>query len=416
MAKRWHVRRGDDSVGPFTADQLRGMAGGGMLAPDAAVRREDRPEGRWVRADQLRGLFAAASGEADDSGPPGEREFFEEVGDGERRRGPRTAGRGRGPRGGGGRSARRGRDARDDAFEDASGDDDTVPVAPPTAGDLETRHPLDLLLPAVRAALPEVTCRAVDRGVWHLGRWPQWFTLAAFFLYGVTAGLKVDGVQLMAVAALATTGLLLLQYWAQRTSGAIRAVVAAVPVRVRSRAVVDGCAATAPLGAAAVPAWMRLTGFQTDVRPVYLLPAVLGAFAALLYLGVLALHPGMLNVRADPAVSAGEEAVGVLSLVLRLVLQFVPVAYAVGMTVDPLPLLAATGDLLQGGGAGLDGLIDGPLTQLWVLWVAALPLSGYAAFLRYSLLIDLIGGQFLLIRTLAHAAPGRPVDLATPDD
>ena len=185
-------------------------------------------------------------------------------------------------------------------------------------------------------------------------------------------------------------------------------MVAAVPVRVRSRAVVDGCAVTALCGAAAIPAWMLLTGFQWNVRLWVLLPAAAGAGGALLYVGVLALHPDLLNVRADPAVSAGEEAVGVLALVLRLALRFVPVAYAVGMTVAPLPLLAATGDLLQGGKAGLEGLIDGPLTQTWVLAVAALPLAAYAAFLTLSLLIDLVGGQFLLVRTLAADRPAGP--------
>ena len=113
----------------------------------------------------------------------------------------------------------------------------------------------------------------------------------------------------------------------------------------------------------------------------------------------------MVIVRADPAVSAGEEAV---SRVLRLALRFVPVAYAVGMTLAPFPLLAAAADLVQGGKAGIEGLGNGPLTQIWVLWAAAPPLAAYLTFLAYSLLIDLIGGQFALIRALAAARPGAP--------
>ena len=383
-SRRWHVNTGGAVAGPFTAAQLRGLAAADMLTRDTAVRREDRPDAAWVRAERLGNLFPPVEGRAAE---PGEREFFEEVD----------------AYGGG-------RDAPPDGGPGGTEAVTAVPAGPDATdpGEPATGHPLDLLLPAARELLPERTCVAVNRGIWNLGRWAQWFTLAAFAVYGLTLALKIDSVQAVVIAGLSSVGLLLLQFWAQRTGGAIRAVVAAVPVRVRSTAVVDGVVVSALCGAVALPGWLWLTLFQMNVPPKVFVPAVLGAAGGLLYLAVLALHPGLMNVRADPDVGAGEEAVGVVSLILRLALTFIPVAYAVAMTAAPFPLLAAAGDLWGGESAGIDQLVNGPLTQAWVLTVAGLPLAGYLAFLLCSLVTDLFAGQFAMVRavTAARGAAG----------
>ena len=83
MSDVWYIKRGDQTIGPFDAGQLRAMTGTGQLLPVDLVARGDG--GKWVPASQVKGLLAPpaanppvrpaapaeASGESFDFGPSG---------------------------------------------------------------------------------------------------------------------------------------------------------------------------------------------------------------------------------------------------------------------------------------------------------------------------------------------------------
>ena len=64
MASEWFYRTiGVQQVGPISSDELRNLAQRGMLSHDTLVK--NSPEGPWVPADRVKGLFSPVTGVGD---------------------------------------------------------------------------------------------------------------------------------------------------------------------------------------------------------------------------------------------------------------------------------------------------------------------------------------------------------------
>lgn len=101
----------------------------------------------------------------------------------------------------------------------------------------------------------------------------------------------------------------------------------------------------------------------------------------------LCLNPSLLNINILPASTAGEEAIGVLTFVLKALLRLVPIAFGVGVIVGDFEILAAIMRVFR----NEDYSVMGASASAWmVLGSAALPLVSYVLFVLNYLLLDVI--------------------------
>ncbi len=101
----------------------------------------------------------------------------------------------------------------------------------------------------------------------------------------------------------------------------------------------------------------------------------------------LCLNPVLLNIGIVPASTAGEEAIGVVTLAMKALLRLVPIAFGVGVIVGDFQIVAAIVRVFR----GLEGPMNGASSATWqVLGSAALPLIGYLLFILNYLALDII--------------------------
>ena len=105
----------------------------------------------------------------------------------------------------------------------------------------------------------------------------------------------------------------------------------------------------------------------------------------------IALHPSMVNIEVGAEVSAGEEAIGILSLAVKTIVRLVPMAFGIGAILGSIALIAATFTMIRSGDptAALSAL---RLITTCVL----LPFFSYILFAFYHLLIDLLRSILVL--------------------
>jgi hypothetical protein len=117
------------------------------------------------------------------------------------------------------------------------------------------------------------------------------------------------------------------------------------------------------------------------------------AFILCEYLAFIALQPAALSISVAPASRAGEEAIGILSFLVKLGLRLVPVAYGVGVVWGAMVLFYACYlALMVSGPAGNSRAAEETAASgaRIVQYSAASPLVSYVLFLFYYLSIDLI--------------------------
>jgi hypothetical protein len=160
---------------------------------------------------------------------------------------------------------------------------------------------------------------------------------------------------------------------------------------------------------AGITAFLAAVEASFQMSPYVSLLLGLGALIAFGYLAIVALHPAALGVLIAPEVGPGEEAIGIFSFLLRLLLRGVPVAFGVGVIVGALTIAYVCGL-----GLGLSGAekaaSEGPqaaktlrdiletatLARGSLLRCAALPLAAYLAFLLGNLILSLWGAVLSL--------------------
>jgi hypothetical protein len=191
------------------------------------------------------------------------------------------------------------------------------------------------------------------------------------------------------------------QFSAMRFIGAGAALIATSPTRLNSKSFLECVGLFAVLGAATLLIGGVITAIRADsFLPI--IPAVLIS-AFLTYLGLVALHPGEVNVNLEPGASAGEEAISVFSFFSKAGLKLTPLFFCLfamlgaiatifsmserGATASeqmlsflPIPLGSATA---VGASVGTAVLLFGCL----------LPVLNYLAFLLSYLVIDLLRAQ-----------------------
>lgn len=382
----WYYVQDNKRQGPVSAMELKALADAGKLRPDDLVLREGMDGG--VPARRVKGLFDTESPTPSSPGAPVSESS---------EAGPMVV------------------------------EPQAVPVAPemPFPGGVgipENRvrgfeksltafqraregsavHLFDVILNMMRNAFPatlvEATC--------------QTFSLVGYYtLYGamllvlvVTSLQSLDAKQFsfFGWGLAGVIGLVVLQYTASRFLPALDRLNQSSPGRVCSTAFLD-CLALLLLGLG-VAAVLGLVVYAVQESEYLMILLAVELFIAAELAAFVAVGPETVSITVSQETRAGEEALGVWTFLLKLILKLAPVLFGLGVLHGTAELLYAL--VLLAGRKGVVSLFIGRGLVV-LLCAAAIPMIIYILFLSSYLMIDLmralLGLPRLLTQTLNRA-------------
>lgn len=112
----------------------------------------------------------------------------------------------------------------------------------------------------------------------------------------------------------------------------------------------------------------------------------LGAFALCDLVAWVALHPSMANIVISDEANAGEEAIGILSFLVKSIVKMVPMAFGVGTFFGMVAMIMASIKMLFNGG----NMEAGRFAFNLMVVSALLPFASYVLFAVYHLTVDVL--------------------------
>ncbi len=173
--------------------------------------------------------------------------------------------------------------------------------------------------------------------------------------------------------------LLILQYTADKFLSAGDSLIKSSPSRLGSEAFLN-CLA---LVAEAVGIVVLVASIAQRSWSQFIIG--LGFWAICDAIAYIAINPELANIKVSKNTAAGEEAIGILSFVVKAVVRIVPFAFGVGALIGSVAILVATIGVIFKGEEAIGG---NPVH--FVLMCALLPFASYILFAVYHLIIDVL--------------------------
>ncbi|NQT15619.1 MAG: DUF4339 domain-containing protein [Planctomycetes bacterium] len=199
------------------------------------------------------------------------------------------------------------------------------------------RHVFDLVLEFARG---QFTLQFVDltSKIFTLaGHYGLYAAMVVLFAFSLLLGVRMNEVNTILLGTGGVVILLVLQYAAGRFFEALETLNRSTPGKMASGAFLDCFALLHVFGGLVALLGLAVMAVQTG--PILLVLPAIATFILCQYVAVLALNPESLNLTIVSQTTAGEEAIGVLSFLVKLGLRIVPVAFGVGVVWGALVLL-----------------------------------------------------------------------------
>ena len=375
----WYYAKDNAQHGPVSAVELKQLADRGQLGPGDLVWREGM--GDWIPAKKVKGLFEEEGPAAPAAAAPVEAP-------------PKAAPVGGAP----------------PTFERST-------TAFARSRQQPARHLFDHLLEFARGQFTSQFIESTSRIFTFGGHYGLYLAVGVLLAFNLFLGVKTNQVNIVLLGMAEVVILLVLQYVASRFSAALERLNRSTPARMSSAAYLDCYALLNMFGGLVVLLGLAVLAVQTGLLSL-VLPAI-AVFILCQYVAILALNPESLGLSIAPEATAGEEAIGVLSFLVKLSLRLVPVAFGVGVVWGTITLLYAAFLVLAppedpGKAMGFLGpdapppmfmsddssrgellkLLPAQVTASTARWIligsAALPFVAYVLFLVLYLSIDLM--------------------------
>jgi len=285
---------------------------------------------------------------------------------------------------------------------------DTIPSRPPaTATAAKTLNAISetlsgfvgkLVALATRALTPEHIGR-VTAGARLVGNYAVLAGIAFALIHAIIAAVRHKSLLVFVIGVCVALAIVVAHYAAGRFMDSSDKIIAGTPGRVSSKAFLECAGLFLLLGAIG----MFAGGIYTSIRLSSAVPLISAiVIAPLLALAAtIALNPGSVGIETGEAVSAGEEAIGLLSFCLKIWLKLVPALFC---------LLALAGCVVtvwgyfnqNVGSAGISGIsspvplpfisqfmVSGMAGPSLVLYACVTPIIVYLSFIFWNLGLDL---------------------------
>jgi hypothetical protein len=356
----WFYAKGDKHFGPVNAGELKRMATAGELKPDDLVWREGMAE--WTIARNVRGLFE------------------EEVKPAGRQNAGNAAGQAPG--------------APPKVVEPAAvaspAPAATPSVLTPAAAQVQpaqasSKHLFDLLLDLVRKQFSAGFVETTSKQFVTFGKFGLYAAMALSLVFALLMAIKVHNYELLFQGIIYFVILAVLQYVGVRFCDVLERLNRSTGANVSSTAFLD-CFALLSIAIGVTSLIGSLVPAILAKEFWWIIPGLAG-FIVSQYLAFIALNPSTINVNLVPESRAGEEALGLISFLVKSLAKLVPVIFGSFAAVGSLLLLYASVEIFTSESmiAELNAL------NAWYILVrsAALPFVAFLIFLLIFLLLDL---------------------------
>jgi hypothetical protein len=332
----WYYHHAGEQAGPVSWKKLQELAESGGIDPDDLVWKEGTPD--WTPARSVKDLYPEGAVPPPAKGPP------------------------------------------------------PVPKVKKPRGPIKVRDFLphikvvEALLELLRKTFSEKLLDQVDRWAKIVGNIAYMAAAVFGFLFFVIYAIKASSLPLFFVALAIIPVAALLQYAALLFLDAGKTVIAKSPSELSTPAVLDCFGLVSFVGAIAYLIGGIVLAFSGGGFMAF--AAGLGAALVLLYVGSTALNPSAVNVEVGGKTSAGEEAISIVSFLMKLgLLRIIPFVFGIGATVGLIYVFYLYYPMFK----------DAPMLAAFVqpaytgvLGIALLPFIGYLLFLVYYLVFDLL--------------------------
>lgn len=340
MSNDWYYENGGKRHGPVAPAALKQLADSGEIRPDTLVWRQGMPQ--WAQAKAVKGLFtgnvgAAAPAAAPSPAPP-----------------PRAAAR----------------------------------WQPSFQFDASDWHLFDVPIAFARRYCPSDLPATISGVAGKAGVYSLYAAAAFVLLGGIVATIRGGMVRSFAIAALVSFLVLVAQYVAQRLIGACDVAIQSNK-SVLSSLAIPHCAFVVS-AAAAIGGALSLWWAAAELGEVKLFLGGVAVLAVGAFAAIVAIQPSGVSVDVNPDCRVGEEAVGVLTFLLKVFLRCAPIAFAAAVGFATFDAASVVLDILRGREDGLF-LFRRITTAIGYLFAAAsIPLAAYMTMLVYYLTLDVI--------------------------
>jgi len=369
-AMQWYYAKGDRQLGPVGTAELKQLAASGSLEPQDLIWREGMDD--WVPAENVKGLFEGESKRppAAAPAPPKAASPAAEIPEPETPIGEMQSEPPQSPGVPGiGKAAR------------------VFVHSPRRAADVQgrPRHLFDIAMDLLRQQFPAQLIDAAAKLAVTCGHLGLYAAMAACLVLAVILGVKADSLSPILLGAIAAMVLAVLQYIAQRFCDALDRLNRTTSGTLSSTAFSDCFALLSMVTGLAVLLSTTVSAIQTEQYVLLLFGVV--AFVVCEYLAFVALNPAVLSISVAADTRAGEEAIGVISFLLKAMLQLVPVAFGAGVVYGTLRLLLGCYQVFSKAGPAA-AMETGTEATKSIMIYAALPFAAYLLFVLYYLTID----------------------------
>jgi hypothetical protein len=353
----WYYAKGNRQLGPVSSTELKQLSESGRLVPDDLVWREGMVE--WIAAGKVKGLFDEPVEE-----PPG-------------------------------------MESPPVQFSPAAAPAGfaTSPTEPRFEG--PRKHLFDMLIDLVRGQFP---ARFVDSSstVFSLGGYYGLYVgMVMLLVFALVLGATAGSLPLvLAVSAAGVLALVVLQYASGKFLASLDTLNRSTSGRISSTALPDCFALLSMCGGLALLVALVIVALSLGSLSIMLW--AIGGFILCEYLAILSLTLDALNLKVETDASAGEEAIGILSFLAKLILRLVPVGFGTGVTLGICDLIIASVSVASGHDTIVaGGPVMAALTGGMVLFIsAALPIVAYILFILAYFVVDVLHSILILPRLL----------------
>jgi hypothetical protein len=341
MNQEWYYQNGGNRHGPVTAAVLKQLADSGEIRPETPVWRQGMAQ--WAPAKAVKGLF---------TGNP-----------------PSTP-----------------------APAPAPAPSPTPAAAPPQDDDLRADtndwHVFDIAVESAKRYCPSDLPATISGVAGKTGVYSLYAAAALVLLGGVLLAIRGGNIRPLALGLVLSFLLLVCQYVAQRLLGACDVAIRANK-SVLSSLAIPNCAFLLCAGgtlSGTLSLWWAAV--ETGVTNWFLggvAVLAVGAFAS-----IVAIQPAGISVHVNPHCRVGEEAVGVLTFLLKLLLRCTPIAFAAAVGFATFDAASVVMDLFRPPENPLQLMarITRAISALFA--AASIPLVAYITMLLYYLTLDVI--------------------------
>lgn len=337
MTKEWYFQEGDERIGPVTAATLKKLAGSGRIRPETLIWKHGMAG--WAPAQSVKGLISA---EATTAGrPPPEP--------------PRT------------------------------------PVAGDRNPPSDDWHPLDNLVSAIRHACPPDLPADISRVAGTAGLYVTYAAALVTLALGVVIDIHTKQIAMVWLNLFCACAMIGVQYATSKLLAAGARTIQLNPSTLASAAIPDCTAVLTFLGTFGAFAGLMWAGINTGLfrfEFAAMLVLTVGTFVA-----IAALHPTGITVTQKKDCLASEDALGILTFFVKLMLRSCPVVFCVAVVAGTFEMGRLAINIIRSDVSAFDPEIDGFEAGFLIgllINAVAIPIYVYFSAVLYYLTLDTV--------------------------